>query len=232
MRSNETRTSTADAAIGDREPFYKATFGKIDEEKKRLVLDTALREFAEKGYNAANINDIVRKAGISMGSMYSYFASKEALFLTIIDEGYRILGRALAEAEAECVDLVSLFRKLLQQSRDYSRRYPELTQVYLDATTQGLSAMSSRLSYRIETITAGLYRRVIAASKAAGTIRADIDAGALAFFLDNLLVTFQFSFSSDYYRARMRIFAGDAVLDDGGEALIDSLVELVRRAVS
>jgi AcrR family transcriptional regulator len=221
-------------------PFYKATFGKIDEERKRLLLEMAVAEFAQKGFNAANINEIAKRSGISIGSMYSYFESKEALFLTIIDEGYRVLREALTEAEAatEASDkagaegIVSLFARLLHSSRDYARKYPELTQIYLDATTQGLAPLSGRLSYRLETITASLYQRSIAASKAAGTIRQELDAGALAFYLDNLLIVFQFSFASDYYRDRMRIFAGDSVDADDGEGLIASLVDLVRRSVA
>ncbi|MFZ4615130.1 MAG: TetR/AcrR family transcriptional regulator [Rectinemataceae bacterium] len=217
-------------------PFYKATFGKIDEERRRLLLEMAVAEFAQKGFNAANINEIARRSGISIGSMYSYFESKEALFLTIIDEGYRVLKEALTEAEtaakAADEDIIGLFARLLTSSRDYARKFPELTQIYLDATTQGLAPLSGRLSYRLETITASLYQRSIAASKAAGTLRKELDAGALAFYLDNLLIVFQFSFASDYYRDRMRIFAGDSVDADDGEGLIASLVDLVRRSVA
>ena len=64
-------------------------------------------------------------------------------------------------------------------------------------------------------------------------MRADISVGAVAFCLDNLLLLFQFSFASDYYRDRLRIFLG---LGEGeaidGEALIAAILDFARRALS
>jgi AcrR family transcriptional regulator len=44
------------------------------------ILDAALAEFVERGYSAARLDDIARRAGVSKGTLYLYFASKEALF--------------------------------------------------------------------------------------------------------------------------------------------------------
>ncbi|MBU1023926.1 TetR/AcrR family transcriptional regulator [bacterium] len=55
---------------------------KIDKSvKKEMILDAACRVFANKGYNAALIDDIAKKAGIGKGTVYEYFKSKEDLFL-------------------------------------------------------------------------------------------------------------------------------------------------------
>lgn len=212
--------------------FHKDTFEKIDDERRKRVLDVAIAEFAAKGYSAATVNDMARKAGISIGSMYSYFASKEDLFLTVIDSGYVVLERALTEAESGTTDPFELFGRLLGKARDYARSHPELNQIYIDMATQSLAPLSGRLSYSLESVTAGLYRRALKAGRASGQIRTDLDPGVIAFFLDDLLIAVQFSFASDYYRERLRILAGDAVFDDDGEALIAALVRLVRSALA
>ena len=60
---------------------------KISEEKKKQrqldILKTALRLFSQKGYYAASIDDITREAGISKGLIYTYFKSKEEIFLEL-----------------------------------------------------------------------------------------------------------------------------------------------------
>ena len=49
----------------------------IREEKKDLILTTALKIFAEEGYHASSVNKIADKANISKGLIYNYFDSKE-----------------------------------------------------------------------------------------------------------------------------------------------------------
>lgn len=65
-------------------PRTPEQFEKIREEKKKIILDTALELFANQGYAATSIKVIAEKAGISKGLMYNYFDSKETLLRTIL----------------------------------------------------------------------------------------------------------------------------------------------------
>ena len=56
----------------------------IREEKKDLILRTALKVFAQDGYHASSVNKIADKANISKGLIYNYFKSKEDLLRNII----------------------------------------------------------------------------------------------------------------------------------------------------
>jgi len=210
--------------------YHKSTFDNISEERKQTVLAVAISEFAANGYNATNINIIAKKAGISIGSMYSYFESKEALFLTIIDKGYHLLESVLQEAAGQTDDIFELYEKLLRASKYYAVNYPELNQIYLDMTTQGLSSLSSKLSKQMESITAELYRGFIRKAIASGSVRTEIDEGLTAFCLDNILLMFQFSFASDYYKERMKIFLGEGSEDE--ETMIRGVMGFIRRALS
>ncbi len=53
------------------------------DQKRQMILDTAARVFAAKGYHNTTIKDIVNEAGISVGSFYFYFCSKEFLFTAL-----------------------------------------------------------------------------------------------------------------------------------------------------
>ena len=79
--------------------FHKDTFDKTTEERRQNVLNVAIEEFALNGYNATSINDISKKAQISIGAMYSYFASKEDLFLSIVNNAYFLMDDILRDVE-------------------------------------------------------------------------------------------------------------------------------------
>lgn len=53
------------------------------EKSKKLLVETALSLFSEKGYEATSIRNIASEAGVSLGLMYNYFNSKEELLLEI-----------------------------------------------------------------------------------------------------------------------------------------------------
>ena len=53
---------------------------RLKEERKQLIVQSALKVFCEKGYGGATINDIVKKAKCSHGLFYHYFENKKAIF--------------------------------------------------------------------------------------------------------------------------------------------------------
>jgi AcrR family transcriptional regulator len=52
--------------------------------RRRAILDAALLEFAERGFDAARLDDVAARAGIAKGTLYLYFADKEELFEEVI----------------------------------------------------------------------------------------------------------------------------------------------------
>lgn len=219
-----------DIILTGKTKYYKSTFENIPEYRKQRLLDVAISEFAKNGYNSANVNIIAKKAGISIGSMYSYFESKEALFLTIVDMGYNILESVLKHVDIDNENVFDVFEKLLRAAKDYAIRYPEMNQIYLDLTTQGLSSLSKKLSWKMESITSCLYQSIINKSKKEGLINPSLDEKLISFFLDNLIIMFQFSFTSDYYKERMKIFLGSDTIEDE-EKIIKGLISFVKRAL-
>jgi len=60
---------------------------KRSREKKSRIMDSARELFARKGVNGTNSNEIAARAGVSIGTFYSYFENKKMLFLEIL-QGY------------------------------------------------------------------------------------------------------------------------------------------------
>jgi AcrR family transcriptional regulator len=61
-----------------------ATNDNFDTAKRQQILDGARRCFLEMGFDATSMNDIVRTAGVSKGTVYAYFPSKEKLFEAMV----------------------------------------------------------------------------------------------------------------------------------------------------
>lgn len=66
-------------------------FQNLDEHKQKRILDAALAEFAENGYERASTNQIVKSAGIGKGMLFYYFQSKKELYHYLIDYGLHII---------------------------------------------------------------------------------------------------------------------------------------------
>lgn len=77
---------------------------KISSEKmqlrKKTILDKAFEVFSAKGYTLASMDDIVKHSGISKGGIYSYFKSKEEIFLAIAEERFQLRSEQLRLMEA------------------------------------------------------------------------------------------------------------------------------------
>ncbi len=68
---------------------------KTADERKEEILDVAEQLFAEKGFDNASTNDIIKKIGIARGTLYHHFGSKEEILDAIVD---RMISRSIAGA--------------------------------------------------------------------------------------------------------------------------------------
>lgn len=69
------------------------------EDTKQLILDTAKKEFMEKGYNDASVRSIAKQAGLTTGAIFRYFPDKESLFAALVSQLRIICWICIAKAE-------------------------------------------------------------------------------------------------------------------------------------
>lgn len=68
----------------------------LDPEKNQRILQAAIRTFGEKGYDGTGIIEISRVAGLSCGTVYTYFRDKETLFVATVNEVWDRFFRQMA----------------------------------------------------------------------------------------------------------------------------------------
>lgn len=87
------------------------TFENLSEEKRLRIINSAIEEFANKGYKRATVDNIVSKAGISKGSIFQYFKNKEKLYLYICDYQINIIkDKVFNQKESNETDFFELYK--------------------------------------------------------------------------------------------------------------------------
>jgi TetR/AcrR family transcriptional regulator, fatty acid metabolism regulator protein len=69
-------------------------------DKRRVILDGAVRVFARQGFHTCRVSDIADEAGVAYGLVYHYFSSKDQILDTLFLERWDIMLAAIAEADA------------------------------------------------------------------------------------------------------------------------------------
>lgn len=209
---------------------YKEAFERIPDERKELILEVGIEEFSSKGYEKANINVIAQKAGISIGLMYKYFATKEDLFLTCISRGMMILNNALTEIMPSEDKLLVKAEKLIRATCKLSKENSKYIKLYNEITAEKDGERAVALAREIEVRTSRVYITVIAQALAGGDVRNDLDPRLFAFFLDNLLLMLQFSFTCEYYKERLKIYTGVDTDEMDDEQIVKQLLKFIESA--
>jgi TetR/AcrR family fatty acid metabolism transcriptional regulator len=69
-------------------------------DKRRVILDAAVRVFARQGFHTCRVSDIADEAGVAYGLVYHYFSAKEQILDTLFLERWDVMLQAIAEADA------------------------------------------------------------------------------------------------------------------------------------
>jgi TetR/AcrR family fatty acid metabolism transcriptional regulator len=72
---------------------------KAVEDKRRHLLDAAVRVFARKGFHATRVGDIAEEAGVAHGLLYHYFKSKDEVLEAVFHENWSVLIARIASVE-------------------------------------------------------------------------------------------------------------------------------------
>jgi AcrR family transcriptional regulator len=142
------------------------------EEKRRLIIDAAVRVFARDGYHTSRVGDIAEEAGIAHGLLYHYFPSKEAVLATLFRENWGELLERFAKVEQSDEPADEQLRGIAKILLRTWRNDPDLVRVMVREV-----ARSSHLQEQVDELRMGFatIQRVIERGQAEGIFRADLD---------------------------------------------------------
>ena len=142
------------------------------EEKRRLILDAAVRVFARKGYHTCRVGDIAEEAGVAYGLLYHYFSSKEEVLETVFRETWGELLDAMRGVEGSGEPAREQLRQIAAILLRAWRRDPDLVRVIVREV-----ARTPQMQRRVEEIGQAFtaIERIVARGQAEGEFRPDLD---------------------------------------------------------
>jgi AcrR family transcriptional regulator len=143
------------------------------EEKRRQLLDAAVRVFARKGFHASRVGDIAEEAGVAHGLLYHYFRSKDEVLEAVFDENWSVLLTRIANVEETGEPAVDQLRHIAAIVLRTWLHLPDVVRVVVREFGR-----SPEVAERIGVLAQPIYaiERVIARGIERGEFRQDIDA--------------------------------------------------------
>jgi AcrR family transcriptional regulator len=164
MAANRGAEATVTGAIADKTP-------RTDRGRRtlRAILDAAAIEFGTRGFHETSIVSITARAGVALGSFYTYFDTKDAVFRALVSDMSAQVSKVGAAAMQGAPDALSGERAVLASFIAFARTHKELYRIideaeFVDAASyrQHYDSTARRLQARLE------------AGSASGELRSDI----------------------------------------------------------
>ncbi len=144
-------------------------------DRRRQILDAAIRVFARQGFHSCRVSDIADEAGVAYGLVYHYFKSKDQVLNELFVERWSLLLAAIDEVDKgdgtprEKLDAVAGF------IIDSYRRDPELMKVIIVEVTRAANSFGRTHLPEIRRAYQGI-AKIVADGQARGAFRTDVDA--------------------------------------------------------
>lgn len=145
---------------------------------REAILNAARELFVTEGYRHVSMRKIADRIEYSAAAIYSYFPSKDDIFFSLAEEGFRLLARYGVEAVDGIDDPLERLRRAMQAFYRFSKEHPQYFELmFLDRTVPSLSQDFQRFEFFFEQVTARAEADIRACTDA-GRFSTGVDAGA------------------------------------------------------
>ncbi len=148
-------------------------------DKRRVILDAAVRVFARQGFHTCRVSDIADEAGVAYGLVYHYFPSKEAILDTLFLERWDVMLAAIAEAERSDRPPREQLRAIASFIIESYRHDPDLMKVIVVEVTRAANTFGRTHVGKIMQAHEAI-GRIVAQAQRDGVFRSDIDSAFAA----------------------------------------------------
>ncbi len=152
-------------------------------DKRRLILDAAVRVFARQGFHACRVSDIADEAGVAYGLVYHYFASKDEVLDTLFLERWEVMLELIRAVDADAIPVREKLGAIAAFIIDSYRHDPDLMKVIIVEVTRAANSFGNT---HIVTIREAyeLIGGMIEQAQSQGVFKAEIEPrfAAMAFY--------------------------------------------------
>ncbi len=156
---------------------------KAQADKRRMILDAAVRVFARQGFHACRVSDIADEAGVAYGLVYHYFASKEEVLDTLFLERWDVMLEMIREVDARPIPVREKLQEIVSFIVDSYRHDPDMMKVIIVEVTRAANSFGRTHLAQIRTAY-DLIGEIVSKAQAEGVFKPDIEPrfAAMAFY--------------------------------------------------
>jgi TetR/AcrR family transcriptional regulator, fatty acid metabolism regulator protein len=142
-------------------------------DKRRLILDAAVRVFARQGFHQTRVSDIADEAGVAYGLVYHYFRSKDEVLDELFVERWSLLLAAIEEADRTSESQRDKLAAVAAFIIESYRHDPELMKVIIVEVTRAANSFGQTHLTEIRRAYDSI-AKIVADGQAAGEFRSDV----------------------------------------------------------
>jgi TetR/AcrR family fatty acid metabolism transcriptional regulator len=152
-------------------------------DKRRVILDAAVRVFARQGFHTCRVSDIADEAGVAYGLVYHYFQSKDEVLDTLFLERWNVMLDAIRETDAQAIPAREKLHAIASFIVDSYRHDPELMKVIIVEVTRAANSFGAVHLAKISEAY-GQISGIVAQAQKSGEFRTTIspEFAAMAFY--------------------------------------------------
>ena len=151
-------------------------------DKRRIILDAAVRVFARQGFHTCRVSDIADEAGVAYGLVYHYFGSKDEVLDTLFLERWELLLATIADIDAQPIPARDKLHAIASFIIDSYRHDPDLMKVIIVEVTRAANSFGRTHLPKIGEAY-GLIAEIVRKAQADGSFRDSVtpEFAAMAF---------------------------------------------------
>jgi TetR/AcrR family transcriptional regulator, fatty acid metabolism regulator protein len=152
-------------------------------DKRRLILDAAIRVFARQGFHHCRVSDVADEAGVAYGLVYHYFDSKEEILNTLFAERWQLMLDAITEIDSQSVPARDKLYMVASFIIDSYHHEPDLMKVIIVEVTRAANTFGREHLEKIREAY-GMIAAIVEKARADGSFKEDISAdfAAMCFY--------------------------------------------------
>lgn len=136
-------------------------FLNLKPEKQEKILESAIREFADKGFEKASTNEIVKEAGISKGILFHYFQNKKNLFLFVYDYFMELcMDEFYKKVDMDESDIFVKLRQISSFKLELMYKYPMIFKFFEVSIAEESNEVKSEIEERKKKLIDSNYSKV------------------------------------------------------------------------
>jgi AcrR family transcriptional regulator len=112
-------------------------------DKRRMILDAAVRVFARQGFHTCRVSDIADEAGVAYGLVYHYFQSKDEVLDTLFLERWNVMLEAIGEIDSQQIPARDKLHGIASFIIESYRHDPELMKVIIVEVTRAANSFGA-----------------------------------------------------------------------------------------